>query len=131
MVKHMILSEQQVKQYLYNAGFRGSHLNAGVQIAFCESSFNPYAHNTSGEDSRGLMQINVYPNANPQYANLNLFDPGINTKVAFEIYKNAGYTFKDWSCAKSLKLVNPIRYENFIIPGLLVASFGLIIYFNQ
>jgi len=125
----MILNESQVKNLLYNAGFRGSHLNAAVKIAFCESGFNTKAHNTIGEDSRGLMQINVASNANPQYSNLNLFDPVINTKVAYQIYLNRNKTFKDWTCARTLGLVNPIQ-NNYILPAALV-YLGIILYFSR
>lgn len=123
----MILTAQQVKQHLYNAGFRGSHLNAALQIAYCESGYNSNAHNLAGEDSRGLMQINVAANANPQYKNYNLFDPGINTRVAYQIYSNRNYTFRDWTCAHKLGLVNPIKTD-YLLP-LAFASLGLLIYF--
>lgn len=116
----MILNEQQVRQYLYNAGFRGSHLNAAVKIAYCESGFNTKAHNTAGEDSRGLMQINVSSNANPQYRMYDLFNPEINTKVAYQIYLNRNKTFKDWTCARNLGLVNPPKTENLLLPAAIV-----------
>lgn len=127
----MILNEQQVRQYLYNAGFRGSHLNAGVKIARCESSFNTNAHNTAGEDSRGLMQINVASNANPQYKNYNLFDPVINTKVAYQIYLNRNKTFKDWTCARKLGLVNPANINNYILPVSIALIVGIIYYYSS
>jgi hypothetical protein len=124
----MQLTEQQVKNYLYKAGFRGSHLNAAVKIAFCESSFNTNAHNTTGEDSRGLMQINVSANANPQYKNYNLFNPEVNTKVAYQIYSNRNKTFKDWTCARTLGLVNPKQTD--ILFPIMFASLILVLYFN-
>jgi len=100
----MILTEQQVKQYLYNAGFRGKDLITAVKIAKCESGFNTNAHkNDDIEDSRGLMQINVKSNANPQYAHLNLFDPQINANVAYEIYTKWGKNFNAWTCYKKVK----------------------------
>jgi len=100
----MKLDYSQVKQYLYNAGFKGVHLDAATKICFCESGFNSTAHNTNGEDSRGLMQINV--DAHPEYKYLNLFDPEINAQIAYEIFSESG-NFKAWSCAKQLGLVNP------------------------
>ena len=102
----MILNHSQVQNYFYRAGFRGVNLDAALKICFCESSFNTQAHNTTGEDSRGLMQINV--NAHPNYSSLNLFDPQINANVAYEIFTNAGKTFKDWTCARKLNLINPM-----------------------
>ena len=124
----MILSKSQAYNYLYNAGFRGSHLNAALQIAICESSLNTNVHNTTGEDSRGLMQINVASNANPQYANYNLFDPVINTQVAFRIFQQWGNNFGAWTCARTLGLVNPGNsndIQNLIIP---IALLGLTLY---
>lgn len=100
----MILNYNEVKSYLYNAGFRGIDLESAVRIAECESSFNTNAHNQNFEDSRGLMQINL--DAHPEYSNMNLFDPQINTNIAYGLYLTAGNSFKDWTCAKSLGLVN-------------------------
>lgn len=124
----MILTSDKVKQHLYNAGFRGSHLTAAVQIAFCESGFNTSAHNTAGEDSRGLMQINVASNANPQYKSYDLFNPVINTKIAYQIYLNRNKTFKDWTCANNLGLVNP-KQTNYL-PGAALVYLGIILYFT-
>ena len=100
----MRLTKNEVRSYLSNAGFKGIDLNKAVMIAECESSFNPYAHNQNFEDSRGLMQINL--DAHPEYSNLDLFNPQINTLIAFELYARAGNSFKDWTCARSLGLVN-------------------------
>jgi soluble lytic murein transglycosylase-like protein len=121
----MILPSNIVRSYLYNAGFRSYNLDAAVQIAKCESGFNPDAHNTSGEDSRGLMQINI--NANPQYSSYNLFDPQTNSNVAFKIYQAWGNNFGAWTCARQLGLVNPGYNTNTI----LFASFiGIALYFT-
>ena len=64
--------------------------NCAAGILMCESGGNPFAHNPSGEDSRGLYQINVGPGANPQYATLDLYDPVINVAVASVIYRGWG-----------------------------------------
>ena len=101
----MILNYTQVKQIAYNAGFKGIYLEPAVRIAYCESSFNTEAHNTNGEDSRGLMQINV--DAHPDYLYDNLFDPQTNMDVAYKLFLQSGKDFSDWSCATKLGLVNP------------------------
>jgi hypothetical protein len=121
----MKLNEAQVKQYLYNAGFKGVNLQAAVKICYCESSFNTHAHNTTGEDSRGLMQINVASNANPQYKHLNLFDPVINTTVAYQIY-NRTKDFRAWTCADKLNLVNPTE----IYFGIALVFIGIATYIS-
>ena len=51
------------------------------------------------------MQINL--DAHPEYSNLNLFDPVINTQIAFILYTNANNSFKDWTCANLLGLLKP------------------------
>ena len=101
----MILNYTQAKQIIYNAGFRGIYLEPAVRIAYCESGFDTDAHNTSGEDSRGLFQINV--NAHPEYSNYNLFDPNVNATVAYQIFLQKNKTFEAWTCARQLNLVNP------------------------
>jgi len=101
----MILTANELNVYLLNAGFKGTALSYAQKIVACESSNNTNAHNTSGEDSRGLFQINV--NVWQEYKNLNLFDAQTNCNVAYQIYLKAGRTFRDWSCAKLLNLVNP------------------------
>ena len=92
----MILSREQILYYCSLAGFSGDDLNRAADIAFCESSYNTLAHNTSGEDSRGLFQINVASNI--KYKDYDLYDPLTNCQVAYELYSNRGGTFKDWSC---------------------------------
>ncbi len=101
----MILTKSEVRSYLSNAGFKGTDLNKAVLIAECESSFNTNAHNRNFEDSRGLMQINL--DAHPEFSNLDLFDPVINTQIAFELYTKSNNSFKDWTCAHTLGLINP------------------------
>ena len=117
----MILSRLEVKNYLYNAGFKGFNLEAAINICFCESGFNTNAHNTTGEDSRGLMQINV--NAHPYYSGLDLFNPQINCNCAFEIFTRAGNKFTDWSCANTIFLKNPMFFI-----GAGVAFLGIAVY---
>ena len=125
----MILTEQQVKQYLYNAGFRGKDLITAVKIAKCESGFNTNAHKKDAiEDSRGLMQINVKENANPQYAHLNLFDPQINANVAYEIYTKWGKNFNAWTCYKKVKDKNKGISEHLIFFIFLIVIIYLISY---
>jgi len=125
----MILTETQVKKILFDAGFRGTALDYAVQIARCESSFDTTAHNDRGEDSRGLMQINVAANANPQYYNLDLFNPVINARIAFKLFTAAGNTFKDWSCARTLALVNPNQKDTLLIAVGVALVAAAVLYF--
>lgn len=113
----MKLSESEVRYHLSNAGFKGTDLNKAVAIAKCESGFDCHAHNQNYEDSRGLMQINL--DAHPEYSNLNLFDPEINTQIAFVLYSKAGNSFKDWTCSEILGFNSPK------IPFYLVVAIGM------
>jgi hypothetical protein len=119
----MILNSSQVTGYLYNAGFKGVNLSAALKICYCESGFNTNAHNTTGEDSRGLMQINV--DAHPNYANRNLFDPQINCNTAYEIFTQSGKNFKAWTCARKLNLENPL-----FLYGTAIAFLGIALYIS-
>lgn len=51
-----------------------------LPIMYQESGGNVNSHATVGEDSRGLFQINI--KANPQYANVDLYDPVKNAEIA-------------------------------------------------
>lgn len=76
-------------------------------VALAESGGNPDAHclNCAGvaEDSRGLWQINVGPNANPQYRSHNLYDPMTNARAAVAIFKGRRRSFSAWSTYTSGK----------------------------
>jgi hypothetical protein len=74
-----------------------------LAVMNCESGGNPYAHNTNGEDSRGLLQINVGPGAHTDMASLDLFDPATNLRAAFQIWQASGWS--PWSCARIVGLV--------------------------
>jgi hypothetical protein len=57
-------------------------------IGMAESSGNPGAHNTVGEDSVGLWQINR--RAHPGYTVLQLKDPVFNAQVAWQVFQSEG-----------------------------------------
>ena len=75
-------------------------------IATCETpSLNRNAWNRDGEDSRGIFQINVGPGANPQYANLDLFDLDTNVRIAAEVYRSWGNWGPWFTCAQRFGLL--------------------------
>lgn len=101
----MILIKNAVRQYAYNAGFRGNHLEAAVNIAECESGLNTqaYCKDCLGvkEESVGLWQINL--NAHPEFKNIDLFDPQQNAIAAYKVYLEAGKSFRPWyNCSNKL-----------------------------
>jgi hypothetical protein len=73
------------------AGFSGTDLVNMVAIAGRESSYDPTQHNpVPPDDSWGLWQINVRPEANPKYKSWKLTDPYVNARAARELFKAAG-----------------------------------------
>jgi hypothetical protein len=76
------------------AGFSGTDLVNMVAIAGRESGWIPTKHNLNPrtkDDSWGLWQINVRPEANPQYRSWKLTDPYVNAKAARQLFKASGY----------------------------------------
>ena len=80
---------------LRSGGWPGAELGNVLGVVSLESGGDPNAHNTNGEDSRGLLQINVAPNAHPQWASVNLYDPVTNASYAHQLYAAAG-DYRDW-----------------------------------
>lgn len=85
--------------------FGAANADLALAIINLESSGNPSAHNTKGEDSRGLGQINVGPGANTDLAGLNLYDPETNIRAMKTVYDRAGWgAWSTFSAAKALLL---------------------------
>jgi hypothetical protein len=96
------LTASQIAQYAATAGWSGADLAIAIAVAQAESDGNPQAVGDISlaplrGPSKGLWQVNIGSNANPQYANDNLFDPQTNANDAYEIYLNAGSSFSPWS----------------------------------
>ena len=93
-------SKTELQTLATNAGFPSDLAPTIAAIAMGESSGNPRAHNpdsTSGDNSYGLMQINMLgdmgPSRRQQFglkSNEELFDPATNFRAAFDIYKSQG-----------------------------------------
>jgi hypothetical protein len=99
------LAPSDLQTYAANAGFSGNALATAVAVALAESGGNPNAYNPetaagapTGKGSYGLWQI--YLNAHPEFAGLNLMDPQTNANAAFSVYSAAG-GFAPWSTYKS------------------------------
>jgi len=94
---------QGVANVIRAAGFPESAVPTMMAIAMAESSWNPGAVNTAnrnGSVDRGLFQINSVHQGNSWYPS-NPFDPYQSAVAAFNIWKGAGGTFRDWSVYNS------------------------------
>ena len=96
------LSDDQLKNVLKAAGFKGSSLDTAFQVSRMESGGRPKALNqnsATGDYSQGLFQINMIGDLGRQrnaqylkdYASIgytgpeSLYDPKINAKIAYDI----------------------------------------------
>jgi hypothetical protein len=101
--KKTMLKPHELKDILYDVGFRGEALKKAWGTAMKESTGRPHAHNrnsSTGDNSYGLFQINMIGSLGPARLkqfnldhNKELFDPITNAKIAFHM-SNGG---KDWS----------------------------------
>jgi soluble lytic murein transglycosylase-like protein len=78
-----------------------------------ESNFNPDAHNTRGEDSRGLGQINAPTAKSLGIIDLNtLFDPEINIKTMCLLINDIKYRYTDASDIIATYNAGRVRLDN-------------------
>ena len=102
------LTDEELKQLLWAAGFEGKALKTAWAIAKRESNGRPMAYNgnrNTGDSSYGIFQINMLGNLGIDRkekfnlaSNVLLFDPVINAEITF--YMTKGGT--DWSAWKGL-----------------------------
>jgi len=79
-----VISDASIAQAAQSAGLqncRGIPVSTWVAIALAESGGNTTARATSGEDSRGLWQINMRAHAS-WVGSRNLYDPNVNAWAA-------------------------------------------------
>lgn len=103
--KNEQLSAKELKDILYEVGFRGQKLKEAWGTAMKESTGRPMAHNknsNTGDNSYGLFQINMIGSLGParleKYgleSNEDLFDPLTNAKIAFQM-SNGGENWSAW-----------------------------------
>lgn len=103
MAEKKMLSDTELVEVLYDAGFRSDRLKLAFAIAKAESNARPKAYNppsnNTGDNSYGIFQINMIGDLGPDRRNRydlkrneDLFDPARNARVAFQM-SNEG---KDW-----------------------------------
>jgi cell wall-associated NlpC family hydrolase len=94
---------QGVANVLRQAGFPESAIPTMMAIAKAESGWNPAAVNRSnrnGSIDQGLFQINSVHRNNPWYPK-NPLDPYQSAVAAYNIWKGAGGTYRDWTVYNS------------------------------
>ncbi len=122
------LSPREVAHLAYDVGWHDTeNLHMAVRIAFAESSTGPMVAtangyepvssggffvcdsqslytNTDGSRDRGIWQIN--DKAHPMYTDAAMFDPVLNAKAAFQVFKDNGNTFNPWSSLGNTTYLN-------------------------
>ena len=125
----MAYTQEQIAQYLRNAGFPESAIPTMLRIAQLESNNNPNAFNpdeSTGDLSYGLFQINMLGKMGPERrkwfgikSNEELYDPQKNADAAFKLWnsrersKGKGQGFTHWSAYNNQLAGNPnLRTQN-------------------
>lgn len=99
-----LLSTDQIVNLAESAGFQGSDLATAVAVALAESSGNTQAVNQNEPHgaSYGLWQIYLY--AHPSFdPNQLVNDPQYNANAAYQVYREAGSSFRPWTTFNSGK----------------------------
>lgn len=101
---------EQIYAIARDAGFSPDEAATMTAIALAESGGDSRSHNTTGEDSRGLWQINaaVHPDLAAKY---DLWDPAQNVLAAKEISHN-GQDVSPWTVTH-LGRNDVARYQRF------------------
>jgi len=89
--------------------FPASEWGNALAIMYRESRGNPKAHNTKGEDSRGLFQINVAAGAHPELAEMDLFDPAENVQIAYKLWQEQGWS--PWGGKPDIPTINSMLLD--------------------
>ncbi|HEY7020398.1 MAG TPA: hypothetical protein VH349_04720 [Ktedonobacterales bacterium] len=80
----------------------GSYAPGAINVARCESGFDPNARNTiaiGGSHASGVFQI-LYPSTwnGTSYASYSPYDADANIHAAYEIFRRDGYSWREWAC---------------------------------
>ncbi len=81
----------------------GSYAAGALQVARCESGFNPLAYNPisiGGSHAEGIFQI-LYPSTwrGTSEASSSPYSAMANILAAHQIFVRDGYSWREWSCA--------------------------------
>jgi len=81
----------------------GSYAPGALNVARCESGFNPLAYNPisiGGNHAEGIFQI-LYPStwSGTSEASSSPYSAMANILAAHQIFARDGYSWREWSCA--------------------------------
>ncbi|MEU8229115.1 NlpC/P60 family protein [Actinoplanes sp. NPDC048967] len=103
-------SAEQIYGFALSAGFSPDAAATMTAIALAESRGNTGAHNSTGEDSRGLWQINAA--AHPDLARrYDLYDPVHNARAAFEV-SGGGADVSPWTVTHGNSSARYLQYRD-------------------
>jgi murein DD-endopeptidase MepM/ murein hydrolase activator NlpD len=105
------LSAEQIYQVAIDVGFTPDQAVTFTAISLAESGGRTGAHNTTGEDSRGLWQINVGPGVRENKWG-DLTDPHTNARAAYEI-SGGGTNFSPWTVTHDVNAGTGHDYRRF------------------
>jgi hypothetical protein len=104
--KNEQMKPKELKQLLYDVGFRGQALKEAWGTAMRESTGRPRSHNdnrNTGDNSYGIFQINMIDSLGParrkQFnleSNEDLFNPVRNAEIAF-FMSDGGKNWSAWN----------------------------------
>lgn len=93
------MTPEEIAAVARRSGFSDAEIPIAVAIAMAESGGNPNNHNPRPpDDSYGLWQINMLGDMGPKRrkqfgitSNKELFDPYVNGRAAYKVYKSQGW----------------------------------------
>ncbi|MGB3764511.1 MAG: hypothetical protein WA966_14950, partial [Ornithinimicrobium sp.] len=107
-----VISITSIYQSALAAGFTPEQASTWTAIALAESGGDTGAHNSVGEDSRGLWQINVGAGVRDNTWG-DLSDPNVNARAAYEISQQ-GTTMAPWTTTHESNRGTNLDYRSYL-----------------
>ena len=108
----MKLGIREIYEAARQAGFTPDQATTWTAIALAESGGETGARNPSGEDSRGLWQINVDPHVRTNKWG-NLYDPLVNARAAYET-SHQGTDMRPWTTTHASHAGTAADYRTYL-----------------
>jgi cell wall-associated NlpC family hydrolase len=104
-----IYTAEQIYGFALSAGFTPDQATTMTAIALAESGGQSRSHNATGEDSRGLWQINAATHTDLAQR-YDLYDPVHNARAAFEV-SGGGKDVSPWTVTHDGSAAKYLRYR--------------------